>query len=182
MAFQATPAQPNCLIGHLALDLCKRVMHCPLALLPSLSVAAVALPTPPSHGLLSNLLWQHIPKCSCCALNRITQPLIALILYSPGCRISCILKHLFPVPKDDSKRVISFANQSDYVSFRHHTFVQPKGANSVELTEVRHCNRARLACTPIITFHTDQWANDCCGVLHSTCKGLHVAPRAISAG
>lgn len=35
-----------------------------------------------------------------------------------GNRVSNILKYLFPVPKDDSKRVISFVNESDYISFR----------------------------------------------------------------
>ena len=29
-----------------------------------------------------------------------------------------VLKYLFPVPKADSKRVITFANQEDYISFR----------------------------------------------------------------
>lgn len=32
---------------------------------------------------------------------------------------SSILKHLFPVPKEESKRVITFANQEDYISFRY---------------------------------------------------------------
>eukprot|EP00798_Chlamydomonas_sp_ICE-L_P024624 gene24624-10245_t len=52
-----------------------------------------------------------------------------------GQRVGNILKHIFPVPKDDSKRVITFANRSDYISFRHHTYMMPKGAKSVELTE-----------------------------------------------
>lgn len=39
-----------------------------------------------------------------------------------GVRVSNILKYLFPVPKEDSKRVITFANQDDFISFRHHTF------------------------------------------------------------
>mmetsp|Transcript_30706 Transcript_30706/g.78489 ORF Transcript_30706/g.78489 Transcript_30706/m.78489 type:complete len:308 (-) Transcript_30706:464-1387(-) len=52
-----------------------------------------------------------------------------------GGRVAAILKHLFPVPKDDTKRVITFANRSDYISFRHHTYAMPKGAKSVELTE-----------------------------------------------
>ena len=30
-----------------------------------------------------------------------------------------MLKYLFPVPKDDSKRVITFANEEDYISFRY---------------------------------------------------------------
>ncbi len=52
-----------------------------------------------------------------------------------GERATCILKHLFPVPKDETKRVITFANRSDYISFRHHTYTMPKGAKSVELKE-----------------------------------------------
>lgn len=37
---------------------------------------------------------------------------------SLGERTANILKHLFPMPKDASKRVITFANQKDYISFR----------------------------------------------------------------
>jgi U3 small nucleolar ribonucleoprotein protein IMP4 len=40
-----------------------------------------------------------------------------------GQRTANILKHLFPVPKSDSKRIITFANESDYISFRCVTFV-----------------------------------------------------------
>lgn len=39
-----------------------------------------------------------------------------------GQRLSNVLKFLFPVPKDDSKRVMTFVNTSDIVSFRHHTY------------------------------------------------------------
>lgn len=35
-----------------------------------------------------------------------------------GLRLRSILQHLFPVPKADTKRVLSFINQSDFVSFR----------------------------------------------------------------
>lgn len=35
-----------------------------------------------------------------------------------GDRTANILKHLFPMPKPDTKRIITFANQSDYISFR----------------------------------------------------------------
>lgn len=35
-----------------------------------------------------------------------------------GERIRDILKFLFPVPKEDSKRVMTFANDSDFISFR----------------------------------------------------------------
>lgn len=35
-----------------------------------------------------------------------------------GERIRDILKYLFPVPKEDSKRVMTFANEDDFISFR----------------------------------------------------------------
>jgi U3 small nucleolar ribonucleoprotein protein IMP4 len=51
-----------------------------------------------------------------------------------GNRIQNILKYLFPVPKPDSKRVLTFANSSDYISFRHHVYY--KLENDVQLVEV----------------------------------------------
>ncbi|KAJ0980854.1 hypothetical protein J5N97_009109 [Dioscorea zingiberensis] len=53
-----------------------------------------------------------------------------------GERTGNILKHLFPVPKPDSKRIITFANQSDYISFRHHLCEKRGGPKSVEITEI----------------------------------------------
>eukprot|EP00118_Oscarella_pearsei_P026540 m.310062 g.310062 ORF g.310062 m.310062 type:complete len:295 (+) comp49388_c0_seq1:27-911(+) len=52
-----------------------------------------------------------------------------------GGRVKSILKYLFPVPKEDSKRVITFANQEDYISFRHHTY-KPSGFKDVDLKEI----------------------------------------------
>lgn len=51
-----------------------------------------------------------------------------------GQRIQDCLKYLFPVPKEDSKRVMTFANEDDFISFRHHVFVQV--ARDVQLAEV----------------------------------------------
>ncbi|KAG4103741.1 anticodon-binding protein [Neocallimastix lanati (nom. inval.)] len=51
-----------------------------------------------------------------------------------GTRVSNILKYLFPVPKDDSKRVITFANDSDFISFRHHVYY--KIGQDIQLAEV----------------------------------------------
>lgn len=39
-----------------------------------------------------------------------------------GKRVGNILKCLFPVPKADTKRVVTFANQKDFISFRHHMY------------------------------------------------------------
>eukprot|EP00039_Didymoeca_costata_P025729 m.14161 g.14161 ORF g.14161 m.14161 type:complete len:287 (-) comp5015_c0_seq1:106-966(-) len=41
---------------------------------------------------------------------------------SLGERVVSVLKYLFPVPKPDSKRVMTFANDRDYISFRHHVY------------------------------------------------------------
>lgn len=41
-----------------------------------------------------------------------------------GERVRDVLKYLFPVPRPESKRVVTFDNNDDYVSFRQHTFTQ----------------------------------------------------------
>jgi len=41
-----------------------------------------------------------------------------------GCRAANILKALFPIPKPDSKRVVTFSNDSDFISFRHHMYAK----------------------------------------------------------
>ena len=51
-----------------------------------------------------------------------------------GKRVKNILKYLFPVPKEDSKRILSFCNRDDYISFRHHTYV--KDGKDIDLTEL----------------------------------------------
>ncbi|KAI9352626.1 anticodon-binding protein [Obelidium mucronatum] len=51
-----------------------------------------------------------------------------------GNRFQNILKYLFPVPKEDSKRVMTFSNDADFISFRHHVFY--KMGKDVTLSEV----------------------------------------------
>jgi len=52
-----------------------------------------------------------------------------------GERVVKILKHLFPVPKEDSKRIITFANTDDLISFRHHNY-EKKDYKTIDLNEV----------------------------------------------
>lgn len=52
-----------------------------------------------------------------------------------GLRVTQILKHLYPPAKSDTKRIITFANTSDTISFRHHTYTKPTH-DKVSLTEV----------------------------------------------
>jgi len=51
-----------------------------------------------------------------------------------GKRAMAVLKHLFPVPKEDTRRIMTFVNEKDYISFRHHTYKMVDGRH-VELTE-----------------------------------------------
>ena len=40
------------------------------------------------------------------------------------------------MPKEESKRVMTFANHDDYISFRHHTYKKSGTSKEVELNEV----------------------------------------------
>ncbi|KAI0921297.1 hypothetical protein AcW1_004682 [Taiwanofungus camphoratus] len=52
-----------------------------------------------------------------------------------GERVRDVLKYLFPVPKEDSKRVMTFSNEDDFISFRHHVFMKIP-PRQVQLAEV----------------------------------------------
>ncbi|KAK4685782.1 U3 small nucleolar ribonucleoprotein IMP4, partial [Tremellales sp. Uapishka_1] len=52
-----------------------------------------------------------------------------------GERVMSVMKALFPVPKDDAKRVMTFVNESDFISFRHHVFVK-NSHKDIQLAEV----------------------------------------------
>ena len=52
-----------------------------------------------------------------------------------GKRVGNILKCLFPVPKPDTKRLVTFGNNNDFISFRHHMYSKPTH-DTVELHEV----------------------------------------------
>jgi len=51
-----------------------------------------------------------------------------------GERAQNILKYLFPVPKEDSQRVVTFSNENDYVSFRNHYY--KRDGPKIELKEL----------------------------------------------
>uniref|UniRef100_A0ABI7Z6K8 Brix domain-containing protein n=1 Tax=Felis catus TaxID=9685 RepID=A0ABI7Z6K8_FELCA len=90
---------------------------------------------PTAYFTLCNVVMRHdIPD-----LGTVSEAKPHLIMHGfssrLGKRVSDILRYLFPVPKDDSHRVITFANQDDYISFRHHVY-RKTNHRSVELTEV----------------------------------------------
>lgn len=93
---------------------------------------------PTAFFSLSNVILRHdIPEAH---ENKVSEAFPHLIFSGftsrVGSRTRDILKFLFPVPKDDSRRAISFVNQSDYISFRHHVYKKNVEKNDFDLTEV----------------------------------------------
>mmetsp|Transcript_4119 Transcript_4119/g.6868 ORF Transcript_4119/g.6868 Transcript_4119/m.6868 type:complete len:283 (+) Transcript_4119:59-907(+) len=89
---------------------------------------------PTAYFGLANVVMRHdIPGCA-----KISEAFPHLVLHNLttriGSRVGCILKHIFPVPKPESRRVISLINQSNLIAFRHHTYAKDKG--QVHLHEV----------------------------------------------
>ncbi|KAM7267711.1 hypothetical protein ACFE04_009877 [Oxalis oulophora] len=78
---------------------------------------------PTAYFTLSNVVTRHAIKDKK-SVGKISQAYPHLIFdkftTKLGERTANILKHLFPVPKPDTKRIITFANHSDYILFRHH--------------------------------------------------------------
>ncbi|CAO2189723.1 unnamed protein product [Urochloa humidicola] len=94
---------------------------------------------PTAYFGLLNVVTRHDIKDQK-AMGKMSEayPHLALDNFSTkiGERTATILKHLFPVPKPDSKRIITFANRDDYISFRHHVYEKPGGPKSINLKEV----------------------------------------------
>ena len=87
---------------------------------------------PTAYFSLSNCVLRHdIPECKP-ASQTYPQLIIDNMNSKIGKRIGRILQSLYPTPRPDSKRVITFANQNDYVSFRHHMFTSTKGEPEID--------------------------------------------------
>ena len=70
-----------------------------------------------------------------------------------------ILRYLFPVPKPDSKRVVTFSNEDDCILFRHHTFERTGKEVALKVRRrLRPCGLSRhrlisLPLTPSLPCH-----------------------------
>lgn len=93
------------------------------------------LPFGPSvYFTLSNCVLRHdIPDCVP-ASQANPHIIIDNVSTTIGSRIKRVLQSLYPAAKSDCRRVITYANREDYVSFRHHMYVKEKG--DVVLKEV----------------------------------------------
>jgi U3 small nucleolar ribonucleoprotein protein IMP4 len=80
---------------------------------------------PTVYFTLANVVLRHDLKTK---LDKMAQEYPHLIFdgftTTLGERITAILKHIFPVPKVDSKRVITFKADHDTIAFRHHTYMK----------------------------------------------------------
>lgn len=56
-----------------------------------------------------------------------------------GKRTANILKYLFPVPKDDSRRLMTFANRDDFISFRYDAETTPQQLRAQRLNRKCWC-------------------------------------------
>lgn len=76
-----------------------------------------------------------------------------------GKRVQKILQALFPVPKVDSKRVVTFSNNNDFVSFRHHSF-EKQPPRDVQLSEIGPRFEMRLYQIKLGTFDQKEAENE----------------------
>lgn len=91
---------------------------------------------PTAHFVLSNVVARHDITEGVDIMSTVSPHLIFHNFNSAlGKRTSNILKYLFPVPKDSSQRVMTFANDNDFISFRHHVW-EKQGHKDISLTEV----------------------------------------------
>mmetsp|Transcript_5193 Transcript_5193/g.9474 ORF Transcript_5193/g.9474 Transcript_5193/m.9474 type:complete len:301 (+) Transcript_5193:81-983(+) len=51
-----------------------------------------------------------------------------------GQRAGNILKCLFPIPKPDTRRIVTFSNADDHISFRHHVYSKDNGNTTDKVT------------------------------------------------
>uniref|UniRef100_A0A0D3E4J2 Brix domain-containing protein n=1 Tax=Brassica oleracea var. oleracea TaxID=109376 RepID=A0A0D3E4J2_BRAOL len=74
-----------------------------------------------------------------------------------GKRVMNILKHIIPAPKLDAKRIVTFSNESDYISFRNHVYDKGEGGpKSIELKEIGPQFEVRLYQVKLGTLEQDE--------------------------
>uniref|UniRef100_A0A7S1GC65 Brix domain-containing protein n=1 Tax=Bicosoecida sp. CB-2014 TaxID=1486930 RepID=A0A7S1GC65_9STRA len=94
---------------------------------------------PTVHFSLSNVVMRHDIE----GVGSVSEAHPHLIFHGfstqLGERIKTVLKHLFPVPKEGSKRVMTFANDRDFISFRHHTYEKERSSDRASDVTLHEC-------------------------------------------
>lgn len=87
---------------------------------------------PTAYFTISNCVLRHdIPECKP-ASQAYPRLIIDGMQTKIGIRIGRILQALYPVPRPDSQRVLTFANSNDFISFRHHMYTKDKGKIAIK--------------------------------------------------
>ena len=88
---------------------------------------------PTAYFTLANAVLRHdIMECTP-ASQAYPHIILEGMTSKVGKRLKQILQALYPIPKPDSHRIITYANENDYISFRHHMY--SKNNNKIELSE-----------------------------------------------
>eukprot|EP00559_Dactyliosolen_fragilissimus_P007579 CAMPEP_0184856144 /NCGR_PEP_ID=MMETSP0580-20130426/1309_1 /TAXON_ID=1118495 /ORGANISM="Dactyliosolen fragilissimus" /LENGTH=296 /DNA_ID=CAMNT_0027350971 /DNA_START=171 /DNA_END=1061 /DNA_ORIENTATION=+ len=78
---------------------------------------------PTAFFTLSNAVMRHDIEGGAAPMSEAYPHLILDGFQSElGKRVSNVLKCLFPIPKPDTRRLITFSNRDDFISFRHHMY------------------------------------------------------------
>jgi U3 small nucleolar ribonucleoprotein protein IMP4 len=85
---------------------------------------------------LNNVVLRHdIPELGDQTVSQVLPHLIFNNFNTTlGKRVQTILQNLFPKPKEDSKRIITFNNEDDFINFRHHMY--KKNGKEIDLMEI----------------------------------------------
>ncbi|VDK81960.1 unnamed protein product [Litomosoides sigmodontis] len=90
---------------------------------------------PTAYFTLTNVVMRHdVPECGTMS-EQYPHLIFDGLTSAVGRRLTTILKHLFPVPKTNSQRIITFANNQDFISFRHHTYSKDEHGD-IKLKEI----------------------------------------------
>ena len=88
-------------------------------------------------GLTNVILRHDLPKKAKNMSQQFPHLIFNNFSTTLGERVSDILKHLFPQPKIDSRRILAFVNDNDYILFRHYNYSKEVASSrKIDLEEI----------------------------------------------
>lgn len=90
---------------------------------------------PTAYFTLSGAVLRHDLEGGSAPMSEAYPHVILDSLTTPlGRRVGNILKCLFPIPKLDTRRIVTFSNAEDHISFRHHVYSKENGDTPDKVT------------------------------------------------
>lgn len=104
---------------------------------------------PTLYFSLTNIIARHDIE-NCGTMSEQYPHLIFENFSTPlGRRVATALKYLFPIPKETATRVITFDNENDFISFRHHTFENRNKQKKLDASAVSEGQLSRIELTEV---------------------------------